>query len=87
MYETPDKKYELEMKFDANFPNSPPQFIFHSAIKNLLGDVKLNKLRIWTPESAVVDILHKLSHKIQEVLRHPTKTEQSVQISEENLEH
>ena len=27
VYETPDKKYELEIKFDANFPNSPPQFI------------------------------------------------------------
>lgn len=22
-YETPEKKYELEIKFDENFPNSP----------------------------------------------------------------
>jgi len=86
LYETPDKKYELEIKFDDNFPNSPPQFIYHSAIKSLLGDFQLNKLRMWTPESAVVDIIHKLNLMIQENLRKPVKTEESIQISEEKIE-
>ena len=37
-YETPENKYELEIKFDENFPNNPPQFLYHSEIKELLGD-------------------------------------------------
>ena len=86
VFETPDKKYELEIKFDENFPNSSPQFIYHNAIKNMLGDFQLNKLRMWTPESAVVDIIQELNLKIQEALRKPGKTEESVQISEEKIE-
>ena len=65
--ETPDKKYELEIKFDENFPNSPPHFIYHDAIQNLLGDVQLNKLRMWTSESSVVDIIHELNLKLEEI--------------------
>ncbi|GAH16832.1 unnamed protein product, partial [marine sediment metagenome] len=57
VYETPEKKYELEIKFDENFPSKPPQLIYHDEIKEILGDIQLNKLINWTPESNVVDII------------------------------
>ncbi|MHA1291899.1 MAG: hypothetical protein ACTSQJ_04425 [Promethearchaeota archaeon] len=75
-YETPEVKYELEIKFDENFPNTPPQFIYRDAIKELIGDFQLSKLNSWTPESNVVDILHELKAKIQEALSGPTIIEE-----------
>jgi len=44
VYETPEKKYELEIKFDDDFPNSPPQMIYHDDSKELLGTVSLSNL-------------------------------------------
>ena len=67
-YETPEKKYELEIKFDDNFPNSPPQILYHNAIKNLLGVIQLNILKMWTPESSVVDIIDELKNNIVKTL-------------------
>ena len=37
LLETADGKYELEIKFDETFPESPPEFIYYDAIKDLLG--------------------------------------------------
>jgi ubiquitin-protein ligase len=71
IYETPEKKIELEIKFDENFPNTPPQLIYHDDIKELLGDIQLEKYLNWTPESNVVDIIHELKLKIQEALHKP----------------
>ena len=68
VYETPEKKYELEIKFDDNFPNSPPNLLFHDEIKELLGDFQLNTITNWTTESSVVDLIHELSTKIQKAL-------------------
>lgn len=76
-YETPEKKYELEIKFDENFPNSPPQLIFHEEIKKILGDFQLQRLKVWTPDSAVVDIIHELKAKIQEALMEPVIIEET----------
>jgi len=67
-HETPEVKYEMEIKFDDNFPSAPPQFIYRDAIKELMGEFLLSNLRNWTPESAVVDILHELKAKIQQTL-------------------
>ena len=64
-------KYELEIKFDGNFPNTSPQFVYRDAIKKLLGDFQLDKLLIWTPDSSVVDIVDELKVKIQETLNKP----------------
>jgi len=69
--ETSEKKIELEIKFDENFPNKPPQLIYHNDIKELLGDIQLDKILNWTPESHVVDIIHELKLKIQEALHKP----------------
>ena len=71
VYETPEKKYELEIKFDENFPNKPPQLIYHDEIKEILEDIQLNKHINWTAESNVVDIIHELKLKIQEALQVP----------------
>ncbi len=71
VYETPEKKFELEIKFDENFPNKPPQLIYHNDIKELLGDIQLNKILNWTPESHMVDVIHELKLKIQEALHKP----------------
>ncbi len=68
VYETPEKKYELEIKFDDQFPNSPPNLLYHDEIKELLGDFHLEAISNWIPESAVVDLIHELSIKIQKAL-------------------
>jgi len=69
IYETLGKKYEIEIKFEENFPNSPPQLIYHDEVKKLLGDFQLNKLINWAPESSVVDVVHELKLKIQKALQ------------------
>ena len=69
VYETPDKKYELEIKFEENFPQNPPKFLFHDNIKELIGDVQLKKLKNWSSESLVVDIVQELEEKIQDALK------------------
>ncbi|MFX0166495.1 MAG: hypothetical protein ACFFAG_07585 [Promethearchaeota archaeon] len=79
IYETPEKKFELEIKFDETFPNNPPQLLYHSEIKELLGEIQLERYKNWTPESKVVDIINELKLKIQEAIQIP-KT-----ISEEEL--
>ena len=70
-YETPEQKYEMEIKFEESFPNSPPQLLYRDEIKELLGDFQLNKVRSWTPDTTVVDIIHELKAKIQEALQAP----------------
>jgi ubiquitin-protein ligase len=71
VYETPEKKFELEIKFDENFPNKPPKLIYHKDLKELLEDIQLNNIKNWTPESDVVDIIHELTSKIQKALNLP----------------
>jgi len=67
-YETPEVKYELEIKMDEDFPNSPPQLVYRDEIKELLGEFKLSNLEKWTADSAIVDIIHELKARIQEAL-------------------
>ncbi|MFX1311027.1 MAG: hypothetical protein ACFFHD_00225 [Promethearchaeota archaeon] len=69
VYETEDKKYELEIKFDENFPNAPPQMLYHKEIEELLGPFQLNNLINWTSQSIVVNIIHELKAKIEEALK------------------
>ncbi len=76
-YETPDKKYELEIKFDDLFPSSPPNLLYHDEIKELLGDFQLRAMSNWTPESTIVDIIHELSIKIQKALEAPHQESES----------
>ncbi len=76
VYETPVKKYELEIKFGENFPDKSPKFLFHDETKELLGDVQLNKLRNWSPESSVADIVQELKEKIQDALQVPKTIEE-----------
>ncbi|MFX1575468.1 MAG: hypothetical protein ACFFB0_22255 [Promethearchaeota archaeon] len=68
VYETPEKKYELEIKFDDKFPKSPPTLVFHDEIKRLLGEFQLKALSNWVPEKTVVDIIEELYKKIQKAL-------------------
>lgn len=71
VYETSEKKYELEIKFDENFPRTPPNLIYHAVIKDLLGDFQLNSLINWTPTSNVVDIVYELKEVIEKTLETP----------------
>ena len=73
VYETPEKKYELEIRFNEEFPNAPPELIYHNEIKELLGNFKLNTLINWTVESAVADIVHELKETIEKALKLPKK--------------
>ena len=68
VHETPEVKYELEIKFDDTFPNIPPELIYRDAIIELLGDFQLERLENWNPGNSVVDVLHELKAKIQEAL-------------------
>ena len=71
VYETSEKKYDLEIQFDERFPDTPPQFTYHDEIKDLLGNFQLQKLRLWTPGSSVVEIVDELKIKIQEAISKP----------------
>jgi len=74
-YESKGIKYELEIKFKENFPESPPKIVFHSDIKDLLGDPHLKGLKNWTHDSQVVDIVGELRDNIQEALKEPEEQE------------
>ena len=78
-YESPEKKYELEIKFEDDFPNTPPRMIYHNEIKELLGDFELDTIIHWSPDSTVVNILVELKEKIMGSLK------SRVEISEEGL--
>lgn len=73
VYETSDVKYELEVKFDEDFPNTPPQLLFHDQIKELLGEVRLESLDAWSSDNSVVSIMHELKDKIQQATHDPTQ--------------
>ena len=97
IYESEEKKYELEIKFDENFPNLPPQLIYLEEIKKLLGAIQLKSIQDWTPSSSVVSILQELKAKIEEALGVskkisedqliPTKTEQIPKETSETEEY
>jgi len=76
VYETSERKYELEIKFGENFPNDPPKFLFHDNIKELISDIQLKKLKNWSSESSVVDIIQELEDKILNALEIPQKKEE-----------
>ncbi|MFX0005715.1 MAG: hypothetical protein ACFFA7_00700 [Promethearchaeota archaeon] len=83
VYEAQDKKYELEIKFDDEFPNSPPQMIYHNEITKLLGDFQLNNLIKWTPNSTVVDVVEELRSKIESAVKSLEKDVEEKSISDE----
>jgi len=86
VYETSEGKYELEIKFSEEFPNAPPNLIYHKEIKELLGDFHLETLHIWSADSSVVKIVHELRKMILNALDiSETHEEQSdIPISLEN---
>ncbi|MFX0143913.1 MAG: ubiquitin-conjugating enzyme E2 variant, partial [Candidatus Hodarchaeota archaeon] len=65
IYETAGKKYEIEIKFDEEFPKTPPKIIYHSEIKETLGSFQPKSLINWTPESNVLDIVLELNNAIK----------------------
>ncbi|MHA2127868.1 MAG: hypothetical protein ACXACX_19120 [Candidatus Hodarchaeales archaeon] len=68
-YQDSDNKFELEIKFDDSFPNSPPQMIYTNVIKELLGDFKLDSITNWKVESTVVEIVKELKAMILNKLK------------------
>jgi len=81
VYETPEGKYELEIKFDDDFPYIPPDLVFHKEIKELLGDFQLETVNNWASSSSVVDIIGELKRKIQQALGGLEKVEEQPEIS------
>ena len=81
VYETPEQKFVVELKFDDKFPHTPPQIIPHQEIKGLLGEIILDGVKNWTPDSRVVNIVKELKSKIQKALEGPEKVnEELIQI-------
>jgi ubiquitin-protein ligase len=74
-YESQGKKYELEIKFVEEFPDQPPKLVLHDEIKNLLGEVTLNTLKNWDPNSQVVDIVSEIRDMIREKLNESIRSE------------
>ena len=81
VHETPEGKYELEIKFDDDFPYIPPDLVFHKEIKELLGDFQLGTVNNWASSSSVVDVIAELKGKIQQALQGPEKVEEHPLIS------
>ena len=75
VHEAPEGKYELEIKFDDDFPYTPPDFVYRKEIKELLGDFQLETVNNWTTNSSVVDIIVELKAKIQQELQESEKGE------------
>lgn len=80
VYETPEGKYELEIKFDDDFPYTPPSLSYHKDIKELLGDIRLEAENNWSENSSVLELLQELKKKIQQALSVP-ETEKDQPIS------
>ena len=76
VHEAPEGKYELEIKFDDDFPYTPPDFVYRKEIKELLGDFQLETVNNWTTNSSVVEIIVELKAKIQQELQESEKGEQ-----------
>jgi ubiquitin-protein ligase len=81
--EIAEKKYDLEIKFDDNFPESPPQMIYHNEIRDLLGDFKLLNLSNWKPDSLVVNVVEELKNKIiKEIEQQKDKSKLTMDLNE-----
>jgi len=75
VYETPEGKYELEIKFDDEFPHNPPNLFYHKEIKELLGDIRLKAENNWSENSSVLEMLQELKVKIKQALNVPEEEE------------
>jgi len=87
VHQIPDVKYELEIKFEEDFPNTPPLMIYHDEIKELLGDFQLNNIINWTADSVVVNIMHELKAKIEDTLepKEEIPEQKMIHIEEEQI--
>ncbi|MHA1328399.1 MAG: ubiquitin-conjugating enzyme E2 variant [Promethearchaeota archaeon] len=54
------KKYALEIIFPENFPEKPPEFVYHENIHSLLGQFKLKTLDNWYEGESVLNVLEEL---------------------------
>jgi ubiquitin-protein ligase len=66
--ETKENKYGLEIKFGKNYPQTPPKLDFHEEIENLLGNIELDSIKRWSPQSSAIDIVKELAFKLQDKL-------------------
>ncbi len=65
VHEAAGVKYQVEIKYDDNFPTTPPQLIFSRPIINLLGaEISLSTLENWNEDSEVVAIIAELQEKV-----------------------
>ena len=89
VYETSEAKYELEIKFTEDFPDTPPDLIYHKEIKELLGDIHLEAENDWSENSSVLEILQELKMKILQALNVPEReNDQQVNaILEDRIDH
>ncbi|MHA1285558.1 MAG: ubiquitin-conjugating enzyme E2 variant, partial [Promethearchaeota archaeon] len=54
------KKYDLEIIFPENFPEKPPEFVYHENIRSLLGQFKLRTLDNWYENESVLNVMKEL---------------------------
>ena len=75
IYETPHKKFELEIKFPEQFPQKPPQIILDDDIKNYLGELDFKGILEWSPENNVLNIVDELYEMLLNKLE-PSKSQE-----------
>ncbi|MFO7796105.1 MAG: hypothetical protein ACQERB_10265 [Promethearchaeati archaeon] len=75
IYETPDKKFELEIKFPEQFPQKPPHIISDDDIKSYLGEPNLKGILQWRPENNVLNIVDELYEMLLNKLE-PSKSQE-----------
>lgn len=63
IYESQDgkTKYAIDVIFDNNFPNEPPQISFRQEIPNMPSEIQLDTLNNWSPNSKVVAVIDELA--------------------------
>lgn len=53
--------YPLDIQYDEDFPEVPPQLSFPEEIPNLPEEIELHTLNNWTTESHVIDVIDELA--------------------------
>jgi len=58
-------KYAIDVIFDENFPNEPPQIGFRQQVPNLPSEIQLLSLSNWSTDSHVIEIIDELAQIVK----------------------
>lgn len=87
IYESSDgkTKYAIDVIFDDNFPNEPPQISFRQEIPNMPAEIQLETLNNWSPNSKVVAVIDELALIVKKAIGSEDNKKEFVELSQ--LQH